>query len=95
MPLSPGDRTRLVIAVAVNLAVGQTAATWVGLPRWAGSIAAGGAMAAATMPNALPAGVREVAKLLVLPGNLAAQALSNQVETLEGTADATTSTDGG
>lgn len=92
--MSPGDRTRLVVAVAVNLSVGQSLASWLGFPRWTGSVAAGGAMAAATMPNALPTGVRELAKLLVLPGNLAAQALANQVENLEGSGNAPTSSHG-
>ena len=39
-----------MVAIAVNLAVGQVAATWLGFPRWIGTIAAGGAMAAASMP---------------------------------------------
>lgn len=92
--MNPEDKTRLIVAMAVNLAIGQSAAAWVGLPRWAGSIAAGGAMAAASVPNQLPPGARELARLLVLPGNIVSQALANQVEKLEGTEDAATSTNG-
>jgi len=81
--ISPGDKTRLVVAVAVNLAVGQAAAAWLGFPRWAGSVFAGGAMAAASRPDQLPDPARELVQLLVLPGNLAAQALSDQADKLE------------
>lgn len=81
--MSPGDRTRLVVAVAVNLAIGQSVAGWFGFPRWAGSVAAGGAMAAATMPEQLPRGARELVQLVVLPGNLVAQTLADQVDKLE------------
>ena len=81
--ISPGDKTRLIVAVATNIAVGQLAAAWLGLPRWAGTIAAGGAMAAASQPEDLPAPALAVAKLLVLPGNLVAQALDAQREKIE------------
>jgi len=81
--MSSGERTRMVVAIAVNLAVGQTVASWMGFPRWAGSVVAGGAMAAATVPEQLPMGAREVVQLAVLPGNLVAQALADQVDKLE------------
>jgi len=40
-------------------------------------------MAAATVPEQLPMGAREVVQLAVLPGNLVAQALADQVDKLE------------
>ena len=80
--MTPGERSRLVVAIAVNLAVGQVAATWLGFPRWIGTIAAGGAMAAASMPENLPAPARGLVQLAVLPGNLAAQVLDDQAEKL-------------
>ena len=83
--MSPGDKTRLVVAIAANLAVGQLAAAWLGFPRWAGTVVAGGAMAAATVPDTLPAPARGAVQLLVLPGNLIAQVLDDQAERLEGT----------
>ena len=70
------EQKRMVIAIAVNLAVGQLAAVTAGIPRWLGTIAAGGAMAAATQPDKLPEGVRQVVQLAVLPGNVAASVLS-------------------
>ena len=86
--MTPGERTRLVVAIATNLAIGGAAATWLGFPRWVGTIAAGGAMAAASMPNELPAPIRGTVDLIVLPGNLVAQALDDQAVRLEGEKDA-------
>jgi hypothetical protein len=85
--MNPGDRTRLIVAIATNLAVGQVAASWLGLPRWAGTLAAGSAMAAATIPDQLPAPARGAVQLMVLPGNLVAQALDDQAERIEGKPD--------
>jgi len=82
--MNPGDRTRMIVAIATNLAVGQLAATWLGFPRWAGTVVAGGAMAAASVPDTLPAPARGAVQLLVLPGNLVAQVLDDQAERLEG-----------
>ena len=82
--MNEGERTRLIIAIGVNLALGQVGATWLGLPRWAGTLLAGSAMAAATRPEDLPAGVRGAVQLIVLPGNLVAQALDDQSERIEG-----------
>jgi len=80
--VTPGERSRLVVAIAVNLAVGQVAASWFGFPRWVGTVAAGGAMAAASMPDNLPAPARGLVQLAVLPGNLAAQVLDDQADKL-------------
>lgn len=82
--MTPGDKSRLIVAIAVNIGLAQVAATWLGFPRWAGTIAAGGAMAAASMPDQIPAPARGVVQLAVLPGNLAAQLLDDQAERLEG-----------
>ena len=82
--MNPGDRTRMIVAIATNLAVGQLAATWLGFPRWAGTVVAGGAMAAASVPDTLPAPARGAVQQLVLPGNLVAQVLDDQAERLEG-----------
>jgi hypothetical protein len=73
----------MIVAIATNLAVGQLAATYLGFPRWAGTLVAGGAMAAASMPDELPAPVRGAVELIVLPGNLVAQALDDQAERIE------------
>ena len=81
--MNEGDKTRLIVAIGVNLAVGQLGATWLGLPRWAGTLLAGGAMAAASRPDDLPPPVRGAVQLIVLPGNLVAQALDDQAERLE------------
>lgn len=81
--MNPGDKTRLVIAVATNLAVGQLVASWLGFPRYAGTIAAGAAMAAASVPDQLPSAARGAVQLIVLPGNLVAQALDDKAEALE------------
>jgi len=82
--MNPGDKTRLIVAVATNIAIGQIAANWFGLPRYVGTIAAGAAMAAASVPDQLPAPAREAVQLLVLPGSLVAQALNDQVDKIEG-----------
>jgi hypothetical protein len=81
--VNPGDRTRLIVAIATNLAIGQVAASWLGFPRWAGTVVAGGAMAAASMPDQLPGPARGVVELIVLPGNLVAQVLDDQAERLD------------
>jgi len=82
--MNPGDKTRLIVAIATNLAVGQLAAGWLGFPRCVGTIAAGAAMAAASVPDQLPGPARGVAQLLVLPGNLVAQVLDDQANRIEG-----------
>ena len=82
--MNTGDKTRLIVAIATNLAVGQLAANWLGFPRYVGTIAAGAAMAAASVPDQLPAPARGVAQLLVLPGNLVAQVLDDQADRIEG-----------
>ncbi len=70
--MSP-NRTQLVVAVAVNLAVGQLVASWLGFPRWAGTVAASGAMVAASRPAQLSPPVRQVLQVAVLPGAVAAE----------------------
>jgi len=85
--MNPGDKTRLIVAIATNLAIGQLAAKWLGFPRYAGTIAAGAAMAAASVPDQLPAPARAAVQLAVLPGNLVAQALDDQAEKIEGAKD--------
>jgi len=84
--MTPGEKSRMIVAIAVNLAVGQVAASWLGFPRWVGTVAAGGAMAAASMPDALPAPARGIVQLAVLPGNLAAQVLDDQADAPAGPA---------
>jgi hypothetical protein len=69
------DKTRLIVAVAVNIAVAQMLASWLGFPRWTGTLAAGGAMAAASMPNKLAKPVLQVVEVAVLPGSVAAKAI--------------------
>ena len=80
--MTPGDQTRLIIAIATNLGVAQLAAKAVGLPRWAGTLIAGASMAVATQPDALPEPVRGAVQIIVLPGNLVAQALDDKAATL-------------
>ena len=82
--MSPGDQTRLIIAIATNLAVGQLAAKAMGLPRWAGTLVSGASMAIATQPQALPEPVKGAVQLIVLPGNLVAQALDDKAAQLDG-----------
>lgn len=76
--MKPEEQRPLIIAIAVNLAVGQLAAVTAGLPRWIGTVAAGGAMAAASQPDKLPQGIKEVVQLAVLPGNIAANILTSE-----------------
>ena len=71
------ERARLVVAVAVNLAVGQAVAAMMGAPRIVGTIAAGAAMAAASVPEQLSPPVRDLAQLVVLPGNIVANAIND------------------
>jgi hypothetical protein len=73
--MSEDQRTKLVVAVAVNLAVGQALAAAFGLPRLAGTVVAGAAMAAASVPSQLSPPVRDLAQLAVLPGNIVANAI--------------------
>jgi hypothetical protein len=49
--------------------------SWLGFPRWAGTVAAGGAMAAASIPNQLAKPVLQVVEIAVLPGSVAAKAI--------------------
>ena len=81
--IAPGDRARLILAIAVNLGIGQTAAAWMGLPRWTGSLVAGAAMAAASMPDQLPPAARGLVQIAVLPGNLTAQLLADKADKLD------------
>ncbi len=81
--MSPGERSRMVVAIAVNLAVGQLVAVTLGLPRWTGTVAAAGAMTAASMPENLPGLARGAVEVAVLPGNLVAQLLDDQANKLE------------
>ena len=67
----------LIIAIAVNIMAGQIAAAAVGLPRWAGSITAGAAMAAASKPEQLNPLLRGVVDLVVLPGKVVSQILTS------------------
>jgi hypothetical protein len=80
--VSPADKSRMIVAIAVNIGVGQVVASWLGFPRWAGTVAAGGAMAAASMQDSLPPLARPVVQIAVLPGNLTAQLLEDNQATL-------------
>ncbi len=82
--MTQGEKTRMIVAIATNIAIGQLAATYLGFPRWAGTVVAGGAMAAASVPDSLPAPARGAVQLLVLPGSLVAQVLDDQAERIEG-----------
>lgn len=75
--MTPNVKSRMIIAIAVNLAVGQVAAAWFGFPRWTGTLVAGGIMAAASRPESIPAAARPIVQLAVMPGNLVAQALED------------------
>ena len=81
--MSPGERSRMVVAIAINLAVGQAVALTLGLPRWTGTVAAAGAMTAASMPDNLPVLARGAVEIAVLPGNLVAQLLEDQANKLD------------
>ena len=76
--IDPGTQQKLIIAIAVNIAAGQIAARTLGLPRWAGTVTAGAAMAAASKPQQLAPVVRGVVDLAVLPGKVVAELLVNQ-----------------
>jgi len=77
------SKTQVVVAVAVNLAVAQLVATWLGFPRWAGTVAASGVMVAASAPDKLPEPIQQVVKVAVLPGNVAAN-LVEEKQAIEG-----------
>jgi len=73
---SENDMQPLIVAIAVNIMAGQLAAAAVGLPRWAGSITAGAAMAIATRPEQLNPLVRGAVGIIVLPGKIVSQILT-------------------
>jgi len=80
MTSSASDQKKLIVAIAVNIVAGQLAARSLGLPRWAGSVTAGTAMALASQPETLPPLVRGTVDVLVLPGKVVAQLLNSQGE---------------
>lgn len=76
--IDPGTQQKLIVAIAVNISAGQIVARTLGLPRWAGTVTAGAAMAAASKPEQLAPIVRGAVDLLVLPGKIVAEILINQ-----------------
>lgn len=76
--INPGTQQKLIVAIAVNIAAGQIVARTLGLPRWAGTVTAGAAMAAASKPEQLAPVVRGAVDLVVLPGKVVAELLVNQ-----------------
>ena len=67
------QRNKLLLAAIVNVAAFQLVATSLGAPRWAGTVVAGGTMAAASQPALLPPFARGLVNLAVLPGRIAAE----------------------
>lgn len=67
------QRSKLILAAIVNVAALQVLATSLGAPRWAGTVVAGGTMAAASQPALLPPVARGLVNLAVLPGRIAAE----------------------
>ena len=78
--MTGSEQKRLIVAIAVNIAAGQAAAATLGFPRWAGTVTAGAAMAAASQPQNLSPLVRGAVDLIVLPGRIASDVLTKQAK---------------